>query len=498
MLDTVDPAVALDKKTFERLRAEKELKLGELQRQAHEDGLPVLLVFEGWNGAGKGVQINALLQCFDPRGFQVHTISRPNCEEINRPFLWRFWTKLPPKGRIAIYDRSWYYQTTMDRVEERITRDQAELAYHDIQSFERQLVDDGYLILKFFLHISAKEQKKRLRKVENDPEQRWRVTGDDWRAHQLYAQYWDAFEEMFRQTDTAFAPWHVVEAEDKRYSRVKIMDIIIAAVSRRLEEMKRSAGAPPAPASPAAPYVEAVPFKTAILREADLSRACEKKEYERKLPVLQERLRDLQYQAFREGVPLIIVFEGWDAAGKGGTIKRLTNSLDPRGYYVVPVGSPTDEERQYHYLWRFWRHMPADGIVAIFDRSWYGRVLVERVEGYARESEWRRAYREINEMEEHLANDGAVLLKFWLHIDADEQLKRFKAREADPNKQWKITAEDWRNRDKRDLYEQAIQEMFFRTSTRLAPWTVVESNCKYYARLKTLETVIQALEKRLK
>ncbi len=495
MLDTVDPAITMGKKEFERLREEKELKLGELQRQAHECGLPILLVFEGWNGAGKGVQINSLLQCLDPRGFKVHPISRPNCEEINRPFLWRFWTKLPPKGRIAIYDRSWYYQTTMDRVEERITREQAELAYHDIQSFERQLVDDGCLILKFFLHISAKEQKKRLRKVENDPEQRWRVTSEDWRAHELYARYWDAFEEMFRQTDTAFAPWHVVEAEDKRYSRIKIMDSVIAAVSRRLEEMKRNGKRADAVEQP---YVEAVPFTTSILREADLSRSCDKKEYERKLPALQERLRDLQYEAFRQGVPLIIVFEGWDAAGKGGTIKRLTNSLDPRGYYVVPVGSPTDEERQYHYLWRFWRHMPADGIVAIFDRSWYGRVLVERVEGYAKQAEWRRAYREINEMEEHLANDRTILLKFWLHIDADEQLKRFKAREADPNKQWKITAEDWRNREKRPLYEQAIQEMFFRTSTRLAPWTVVESNCKYFARIKTLETVIQALEKRLK
>ena len=494
MLDTVDPSISMGKKDFARLREEKEMRLGELQRQAHECGLPILLVFEGWNGAGKGVQINALVQNLDPRGFKVHTISRPNCEETNRPFLWRFWTKLPPKGRIGIYDRSWYHQTTLDRVEERISRGEAELAYHDIQSFERQLVDDGYLILKFFLHISAKEQKKRLRKVENDPEQRWRVTGDDWREHQLYAQYWEAFEEMFRQTDTAFAPWSVVEAEDKRFSRMKIMDSVIMAVSRRLDEINRL-GEPKAAEKP---YVETVPFQTAILREADLTRTCAKRDYEKKLDVLQSRLRDLQYQAFREGVPLIVAFEGWDAAGKGGTIKRLTNSLDPRGYYVVPVASPTDEEKQYHYLWRFWRHMPADGIVTIFDRSWYGRVLVERVEGLATEAEWRRASREINEMEEHLTHDGAVLVKCWLHIDAAEQLKRFKEREADPNKQWKITEEDWRNREKWGLYEQAIQEMFFRTSTRTAPWTVIESNCKYFARIKTLETVIHALEQRLK
>lgn len=494
MLDTVDPGIKMDKKDFERLRGEKEIRLGELQRQAHECGLPILLVFEGWNGAGKGVQINALLQNLDPRGFKVHTVSRPNSEETSRPFLWRFWTKLPPKGRIAIYDRSWYHQTTQDRVEERISRGEAELAYHDIQSFERQLVDDGYLILKFFLHISAKEQKKRLRRVENDPEQRWRVTGEDWREHQLYAQYGDSFEEMFRQTDTAFAPWHVIEAEDKRFARMKIMDICNIAIARRLEELRRLGEL----AKTAEPYVETVPFQSAVLRDADLSRTCAKKDYEKKISSLQKRLRDLQYQAFRQGVPLVVAFEGWDAAGKGGTIKRLTSSLDPRGYYVVPVSSPSEDEKQFHYLWRFWRHMPADGIVAIFDRSWYGRVLVERVEGFAREAEWRRAYREINEMEEHLTNHGVVLVKCWLHIDKDEQLKRFKEREADPNKQWKITDEDWRNREKWDDYEQAIQEMFFRTSTRTAPWTVIESNCKYFARIKTLETVIHALEQRLK
>ena len=495
MLDTIDPGIKMDKKDFELLRGEKEIRLGELQRQAHELGLPVLLVFEGWNGSGKGVQINALLQNLDPRGFKVHTVSRPNSEETSRPFLWRFWTKLPPKGRIAIYDRSWYHQTTQDRVEERISRGEAELAYHDIQSFERQLVDDGYLILKFFLHISAREQKKRLSRVENDPEQRWRITGEDWREHQLYAQYGDAFEEMFRQTDTAFAPWHVIEAEDKRFARIKIMDIVNVTVARRLEELKQRGEIKQ---ETAAPYVEKIPMQSAALRDADLSRNCPQKEYAKRLSGLQDRLRDLQYQAFRQGVPLIVVFEGWDAAGKGGTIRRLTNSLDPRGYYVVPVSSPSEDEQQYHYLWRFWRQMPADGIAAIFDRSWYGRVLVERVEGFAREDEWRRAYREINEMEEHLTNHGTVLVKCWLHIDKDEQLKRFKEREADPNKQWKITADDWRNREKWDAYEQAIQEMFFRTSTRMAPWTVIESNCKYFARIKTLETVIRALEQRLK
>ncbi len=494
MLDTIDPGIKMDKKEFERLRGEKEIRLGELQRQAHELGLPILLVFEGWNGSGKGVQINALLQNLDPRGFKVHTVSRPNSEETSRPFLWRFWTKLPPKGRIAIYDRSWYHQTTQDRVEERISRGEAELAYHDIQSFERQLVDDGYLILKFFLHISAREQKKRLSRVENDPEQRWRVTGEDWREHQQYAQYGDAFEEMFRQTDTAFAPWHVIEAEDKRFARIKIMDIVNVTVGRCLDELQQRGE----PKKETTPYVEKISMQSMVLRDADLSRSCSPKEYAKRLKGLQDRLRDLQYQAFRQGVPLIVVFEGWDAAGKGGTIRRLTNSLDPRGYYVVPISNPSDDEKQYHYLWRFWRQMPADGIAAIFDRSWYGRVLVERVEGFAREAEWRRAYREINEMEEHLTNHGAILVKCWLHIDQDEQLKRFKEREADPNKQWKITADDWRNREKWDAYEQAIQEMFFRTSTRMAPWTVIESNCKYFARIKTLETVIRALEQRLK
>ena len=196
-------------------------------------------------------------------------------------------------------------------------------------------------------------------------------------------------------------------------------------------------------------------------------------------------------------MPVVIAYEGWDAAGKGGNISRLTQNLDPRGYEVVPVAAPNDVEKAHHYLWRFWARMPKAGHITIFDRTWYGRVLVERVEGFCTEAQWRRAYREINGMEQQLAHFGTVLLKFWLHIDADEQLRRFRERQEMAHKQWKITDEDWRNREKMGQYRDAVEEMLHRTTTPYAPWTIVESNCKRYARVKVLETVCEAIRKRL-
>ena len=220
-------------------------------------------------------------------------------------------------------------------------------------------------------------------------------------------------------------------------------------------------------------------------------------EYATRLKKAQAMLPELEHEIYLRRVPVVIAYEGWDAAGKGGNIRRLTQNLDPRGYEVVPVAAPNDVEKAHHYLWRFWAQMPKAGHIAIFDRSWYGRVLVERVEGFCTEAEWRRAYREINGMEQHLVNFGAVLLKFWLHIDPDEQLRRFREREGMAHKQWKITEEDWRNREKMDQYREAVEEMLHRTTTPYAPWTIVESNCKRYARVKVLETVCEVIRKRL-
>ena len=239
-------------------------------------------------------------------------------------------------------------------------------------------------------------------------------------------------------------------------------------------------------------------FKNGVLSGVDLSKSLTDEEYKEKLKKLQKRLSELHSEIYRLRIPVVIGFEGWDAGGKGGAIKRLTSHLDPRGYRVNPTASPNDIEKVHHYLWRFWNNVPKAGHIAIFDRTWYGRVMVERIEGFCTEAEWKRAYQEINEMESHMANAGAVVLKFWLHIDKDEQERRFKERQENPAKQWKITEEDWRNRAKWDAYEEAVNEMLVRTSTTYAPWIVVEGNDKHYARVKVLKTVVDALEKKIK
>jgi polyphosphate:AMP phosphotransferase len=321
------------------------------------------------------------------------------------------------------------------------------------------------------------------------------VTKEDLRQHKQYAEYLAAAEDMLTETDADYAPWTVVEAHDRRFATLKIFGTVIEFLERAVANVERKieATAPPSYEPISAVNV----FKTTALEHVDLSKSLNPEDYAARLKKAQAALRELEHEIYLQRVPVVIAYEGWDAAGKGGNIRRLTQNLDPRGYEVVPVAAPNDIEKAHHYLWRFWAQMPKAGHITIFDRTWYGRVLVERVEGFCTETQWRRAYREINGMEQHLVHFGAVILKFWLHIDPDEQLRRFREREGMPHKQWKITEEDWRNREKIVQYRQAVEEMLYRTSTPYAPWTIVESNCKRHARVKVLETVCKALRKRI-
>ena len=234
-----------------------------------------------------------------------------------------------------------------------------------------------------------------------------------------------------------------------------------------------------------------------MLENVDLTLSLSKEEYQRSLVTYQVALFALGYQVYVQQRPVAIVFEGWDAAGKGGCIKRVTEKLDPRGYVVYPIAAPAGEDATRHYLYRFWRRLPETGQIAIFDRSWYGRVMVERIEGFCSTEAWKRAYREINQFERQLVDFGAILFKFWVHISLEEQLARFEARSTDQLRSWKLTAEDWRNRDKWHLYEAAVNEMLLKTSTTTAPWTIVEGNDKNYARLKVLKTLVDKLSQEL-
>jgi polyphosphate:AMP phosphotransferase len=492
MLETLDLDRRIDRASYRPRREELEIRLGELQRRAQALGVPVLVVFQGWGAAGKGTQINELILPLDPRGFTVHTTKAPDEEEALRPFLWRFWRRIPARGRIAIFDRSWYGRVLGDRFTGDLAGRDVARTFADIRNFERQLADGGTVIVKVLLHISRKEQKRRLKKLRASEATAWRVTRYDRRQNKHYHRYLRLLEEMLAETDTDHAPWTVVEATQRRFAALKIGETVAVALERGIAAAeRRQASEPPQPAAEPARLPAAL--RSTLLEQVDLSRDLDRDEYRQQLDALQARLRELGYRIYRHRVPVVLVYQGWDAAGKGGNIRRLVRALDPRGYEVVPVGAPDEVERAHHYLWRFWLKLPKAGHVTIYDRSWYGRVLVERVEGLCSEVAWRRAYREINEMEQHLADAGVVLRKFWLHIDADEQLRRFRAREQTPHKRWKLGPEDWRNREKRDQYTAAVEEMLFRTSTPHAPWTVVESNSKRFARVRVLQTVCDAI-----
>ena len=495
MLKNIDLSREVAKEEYKRLKDDADLNLAALQRQTKILGIPVMVVFEGWSASGKGTLINEMILPLDPRGFTVYSARGPTEEEAFYPFLWRFWKRTPTRGRLAIFDRSWNRRVVTDRVEGQVAGKRLRQALEDICAFERQLTDDGVVIVKCFLHISKKEQKRRFDALRASAATVWRVTEADLRQHKRYAKYLAAAEDMLIETDADYAPWTVIEAHDRRFATLKIFATVIDALQRGVAVAEGEAQLASRPLREGVQAVNA--FKTTALDHVNLSLSLTPEEYATRLKNAQAILRELEHEIYRRRVPVVIAYEGWDAAGKGGNIRRLTQNLDPRGYEVVPVAAPNDVEKAHHYLWRFWAQMPKAGHIAIFDRSWYGRVLVERVEGFCTEAEWRRAYREINGMEQHLVNFGTVLLKFWLHIDPDEQLRRFREREGMAHKQWKITEEDWRNREKIDQYREAVEEMLHRTTTPYAPWTIVESNCKRYARVKVLETVCEVIRKRL-
>jgi polyphosphate:AMP phosphotransferase len=459
------------------------------QRDLLEAKAPLILIVSGADGAGKSETVNRLHEWFDPRGLETNVFGPLSDEERDRPDYWRFWLSLPARGRVGIFFGSWYTDPIIRRTYREIGGAEFDRGLSRIEFFEQQLVQDGAIIVKLWLHLSKKAQKKRLTRLEKDPKTRWRVSPIDWKHFKLYDRFVKYSEEALQRTDTGFAPWTVIEATDDRYREITVGKTVLEAIGKRLAARK-AAETPPKQASPPGDIVS-------VLDRVDLKKTLTAKEYDRKLARLQGKLNQLSRAAWEKKVSSVLVFEGWDAAGKGGTVRRLTSAMDARLYRVVPIAAPTDEERAHQYLWRFWRHIPRAGRVTIFDRSWYGRVLVERVEGFAREDEWKRAYQEINEFEDQLVDHRMMVTKFWVHISKDEQLRRFKERQQTEFKQYKITDEDWRNRKQWDAYEGAINEMVVRTSTRGAPWVIVAGNDKRFARIQVLETVCRRLEKAL-
>ncbi|MFO1128040.1 MAG: polyphosphate:AMP phosphotransferase [Rhodospirillales bacterium] len=481
----------------------------EAQQELKAAPFPVIIVFGGVDKGGKIETVNLLSEWLDPRWLVTRAYGVPSDEMAERPEYWRYWRDLPPKGRIGLFIRCWYSLPLLDRAHGRSNEAEFDEALDRIVAFENCLADDGALILKFWMHLGKKQQKIRLSELEKNPLTRWRVTQTDWDHWHMYDDFIGGAERLLMRTSTGKAPWQIVEGFDKRYSGLTVGQAVLQGIRRHLDETELSgrlraevtlrrgkaqaSGEDRATAGQGSATVVEMPRVT-ILDRLDMSATVDKKTYGKRLEKLQCGLYQECLRANELGVSTICVFEGWDAAGKGGAIRRITAALDARNYQVIPFAAPTDEERAQHYLWRFWRHLSRAGRMNLYDRSWYGRVLVERVEGFATEAEWRRAYAEINDFEDQLVRHGIVLCKFWIHITADEQLARFKQREGIPYKRWKLTDEDWRNRDRWAEYELAVNDMVERTSTKQAPWTLVEGNDKRFARLKVLETVVARLK----
>ncbi|MDD0843142.1 polyphosphate:AMP phosphotransferase [Pseudomonas sp. Gutcm_11s] len=457
----------------------------ELQQQKR---FPVIILINGIEGAGKGETVKLLNEWMDPRLIQVSTFDVQTDEELARPPAWRFWRALPPKGRIGIFFGNWYSQMIQGRVHGHFKDAVLDQAIDGALALEEMLCDEGALVFKFWFHLSKKQMKARLKELQDDPQRAWRISPLDWQQSKTYDKFVRHGERVLRRTSRDFAPWYVVEGSDEYYRSLTVGRILLDGLQAALKNQ-----APRPPRAHVAPLVASLDSRT-LLSCLDLTQRVEKDEYKALLDAEQARLAMLVRDKRMRRHALVAVFEGNDAAGKGGAIRRVAAALDPRQYRIVPIAAPTEEERAQPYLWRFWRHIPARGKFTVFDRSWYGRVLVERVEGFCEPADWLRAYGEINDFEEQLTDAGVVLVKFWLAIDQDEQFRRFTEREETPFKRFKITEEDWRNRDKWDVYCDAVSDMVDRTSTSIAPWTLVEANDKRFARLKVLRTINEALE----
>ena len=569
MLETVDFSLEdLPKDAYKRRHDQLTDRLVVLQQEARNKGVGLVVLFEGWNGAGKGSRISDLMYHLDARATSVHVTENLDVEAARSfagtdqgvtgffPVMQEFWKALGPRGDITFYDRGWY-TAAMQQVlynlfgtlslPKGLSRDhvlatlgerrlQAAQAYVDsIADFERQLSDDGYVVVKFFVHMTKKGQKKRLMRLHDDPATRWRVSEEKLARIGNYEEAYALYDRLLEDSDFEFAPWTLLNGEDKRRTNVAVAETLVQALESALAALpaeddgvassvctapstqpsapavacagsdvapaatptaSSAAASRPAAQAPRTSRFPGVPDRPR-LDEVDHSLALDEQTYRKRLKRLQKRLNALENEMYQKRVPLMVMYEGWDAAGKGGNIKRVAQALDARAYTIFPSPAPTRPELLHPHLWRYWTRLPKAGHVGIYDRSWYGRVLVERVEGFATPEQWARAYDEINEFERDLVEWGAILLKFWVDVSSEEQLRRFQERQNDPAKQWKFTEEDWRNRDKYSQYKEAGEDMFRLTSTTFAPWTVLESDDKRHARVKALEIIVEALEARL-
>lgn len=457
-----------------------QLKVAKLSRKTHELGIPVMILFEGVPASGKTRLSNELLLCLDAKYTNFIATKSPEEYDLRYQFLQKYWNTLPQKGHINIYFRSWYSHY-LDYKENKIKHKQYnnyDVLANQIDHFETMLKKDNYEMIKFFIEINEEKRQAHIQQTKDNPLMRWKVQEyekvipeniylEDMRRIIHHGNDWKIIDYTERETAIKNMYLHIIErlehAIEKYHNHKKLID-------NGLSDK----------------------FTTSLFDAK--GKKISKEDYQNQIEALQKRMREIQFALYERKIPLVLVFEGMDAAGKGGNIKRIREKLDPTGYEVNGISAPTDVEKNHHYLWRFATKMPKTGHVEIFDRSWYGRVLVERVEGFAEREEWERAYDEINQFEHMWIDEGAIVIKFFLSLDKKEQLKRFKDREKNPDKQWKITDEDWRNRKKWDKYLEASHDMIKNTSTNAAPWHVIPADHKKTSRIEVLKTIIKRCE----
>jgi AMP-polyphosphate phosphotransferase len=490
VFEVAEVGASLAKEAYQEAEPGLRVDLINAQYDLRNAPFPVIVLVAGDDRTGCQEVLNLIHDWMDARYIDTWVFGRPSDEERERPRFWRYWRALPPRGGIGLYSGAWMTNLIADRVAERIGEDEWNRRLDHVRRFERALLDDGAVLVKLWLHLPKKEFKKRFRKARKEDAE-WRIDEQAWRIYAVYDEAMPVVEQSILATNQPGGAWQLVESSDARHRNLAVARAILAGITGGL------ARPAPAPAEPLPLPGPEVPRKPTVLDGVDLSKSLERDEYREKLEAQQRRLVELSRRARRQGVSSVLVFEGWDAAGKGGAIRRITQALDAQDYRVVPISAPTDEENAHHYLWRFWRHLPRAGSMLIFDRSWYGRVLVERVDGFARPEEWERAYDEINDFEAQLVEHGIPVAKFWLHIDPGEQLRRFEAREKTLYKKYKISDDDYRNRERWPLYEAAVHDMVARTSPEHVPWHLVPAADKRFARVAVLEKVADALAQAL-
>lgn len=493
MFEIVEAGTKISKADYKKRLPQLRYELLQAQFALKEKGIPLLIILAGVEGAGKGEVVNRLNSWMDTRYIETHVFRKETDGEKHRPFYWRFWRAMPGDGQIGIFLGSWYTRAIRSQAMQDTppTLPEFDAKMHRIRLHEEMLSKGGMIIAKFWFHISKAEQRKRIKALEKNEQTRWRVTEEHWNNHSLYDKYRAVSARAIRTTDTAEVPWHVLDAAQDRYRDLAVMEILLQKMKAALEfGIGEGSGI-----NGRNIQSQSMLKPGNILDRTDLSPSLTSNEYSEQFEKLKLEIDYLAWQCYEKEISTVLVFEGWDAGGKGGAIRRLIQAMDAKLYRVIQIAAPTDEEKVHHYLWRFWRHIPRDGKITIYDRSWYGRVLVERVEGFATEAGWSRAYSEINEFEQQLAGHGTIVEKFWLHISPEEQLSRFKERETVDYKSHKITEEDWRNREKMEDYKVAVHDMVAKTSTEYAPWHIVPANDKNFARIRVLEIIRNRLKK---